>query len=429
MMRMKAVLGGVTLAGIALAPAASLPALAQSLATPDVVEELPAAPDSLPLEGIAAIVNDTPISYSDVRERARLLLLSFGSQPTQEQIQQITGQALEQLIDEKLQLQEAAEYEVEVAAEDIDSAIQDMARQSGATRDQLVEQLLAAGVNPASLEEQMRADIAWRRVMSGLYGSRIRISENQVDERLEQLRASTSETQYRIAEIFLFAPDAETRSQALQAADSIRAQLQQGAPFELAAQRFSSSPTAATGGDMGWVTLDDLDEPLANAVAAMEGPGLTPAIEAADGIYLLAVTNRRDPQESQSVVSLKRLATDATNRDALLAATAQISGCDEVEAVAEGDPALSAASLGRIPVSDLSDEAAARIEATATGAPTDVFESAGSIAVMFVCEREETGGSLPNADQIENQLFGQQLSMISERALRNLRREATIIRR
>ncbi|NBC21761.1 MAG: peptidylprolyl isomerase [Alphaproteobacteria bacterium] len=433
MVRMKARIGRLALAGIILPAAASLPMHAQSgtqarLSQP-TLDETPASPDSLPLEGIAAIVNDTPISYSDVRERARLLLMSFGSQPNQEQIQQITGQALEQLIDEKLQLQEAAEYEVEVASEDIDSAIQDMARQSGATRDQLVQQLLAAGVNPSSLEQQMRADIAWRRVMSGLYGSRIRISENQVDERLQQLRTSSSETQYRISEIFLYAPDASSQAQALEAAASIRAQLEQGAPFEMAAQRFSSSPTAATGGDMGWVTLEDIDPALAEAVSEMEGPGLSEPIAAGEGVYLLAVRNRRAPQDVQSVVSLTRLASQTGEREALVDAMDRISGCDDIETVARETDGLSAASLGRIALSELSEDAADRIAATATGEATDIFETGGRLSVMYVCERGESGGNLPGPDQVENQLFGQQLSMISERALRNLRREATIIRR
>ena len=131
------------------------------------------APERLALEGVAAIVNDQPISYSDVRQRARLLLLSLGGQqPSQEQIQQITGQALEQLIDERLQLEKAAEFEMEIAPEEINGAVDDMARQSGATGDQLKQQLLAAGVNPTSLEEQMRAEIAWSRVMSGQPGGR-----------------------------------------------------------------------------------------------------------------------------------------------------------------------------------------------------------------------------------------------------------------
>ena len=61
--------------------------------------ELPAAPTPQQIEGIIAVVNDDPISFTDVRQRAQLLLLSLGGQqPTQEQIQQVTTQALEQLL-------------------------------------------------------------------------------------------------------------------------------------------------------------------------------------------------------------------------------------------------------------------------------------------------------------------------------------------
>ena len=48
---------------------------------------------------------------------------------------------------------------------------------------------------------------------------------------------------------------------------------------------------------------------------------------------------------------------------------------------------------------------------------------------MFVCDRRDNVEALPNRDQIQDRLYSQQLGMISERSLRNLRREATIIRR
>ena len=89
---------------------AALVAMSAPVALAQAAEE-----NRLQLEGIAAIVNDKPISYSDVRQRARLLLLTLGRQaPSQEQVQQITGQALEQLIDERLQLDRVAEFEVKV---------------------------------------------------------------------------------------------------------------------------------------------------------------------------------------------------------------------------------------------------------------------------------------------------------------------------
>lgn len=390
----------------------------------------PPTPSVQQIEGIVAVVNDDPISFTDVRQRAQLLLLSLGGrQPTQEQIQQITTQALEQLIDEKLQLQEAAEYEVEVSETDVAASIDRLAQQSGLTRDTLVQSLLQSGINPTSLEEQTRADIAWRRIMGGLYGSRIRISDNQIQEQMKRLRADAKKEQYLTSEIFLYAPSEEDKTQALQAANSILEQLQQGAPFDVAAQRFSSAPTAATGGDMGWIVLDDFDDERKAALQALEDPGFTPPVIVEDGIYLLNVRGKRDPSETTTVVDVTRLTVNDGSEASLQAAVDQITDCASIEAIADADENLRAVSLNDLNVDDLGPEGKSMVMTTDIGSATDIFAQSGTLAVMFVCDRKDNVEALPSRDQIEDRLYSQQLGMISERSLRNLRREATIIRR
>ena len=387
-------------------------------------------PDSLQLEGVAAIVNDQPISFSDVRQRARMLLLSLGGQqPTQEQVQQITGQALEQLIDERLQLDKAAEFELEVSKEEIDGAVNDMAAQSGITGEALRTQLLSAGVNPVSLEEQMRAELAWNRVMSGLYGSRIRISDNQVDDQLDRLRAASKKTQYRISEIFLYAPDEETRTQAMEAANSIIEQLKAGADFRVAAQRLSSAPTAATGGDMGWVSINDLAPELMPAVEAASGPGLLQPIPVENGVYLLYIQNKREPVEATTKVDLIRLITSDPTDEALRAAMDKITSCDDVQSVANTTANLRAQPLEDIDIDELGPEGKSLVENAEIGKPTEIFAVPRGLATMYVCRREEGAEALPSREDLKNNLKGRELNMISERELRNLRRDATIIYR
>ena len=382
------------------------------------------------IEGIVAIVNDDPISITDVRQRSQMLLLSLGGQqPTPEQIQQLTSQALDQLIDEKLQLQEAAEYEVEVSDEDIQRQLESLAQQSGLTREGLIQTMLQSGINPISLEEQTRADIAWRRIMGGLYGSRIRISANQIDERLARLRASSQQEQYQLAEIFLFAPTEEDKAAAIEAANSISAQINAGAPFELAAQRFSSAPTAATGGDMGWVTLEDLDEARAAAVSQFERPGLSGAIVADDGVYILQVRNKRDPAEQTSRVDVTRVIVEDGSEAALSEAVDQMQTCGGIDDVVGSDNNLRATELTDLNVNDLGEEGRDMVMNTPIGSHTEIFAQSGTLAVMFVCDRRDGMDDLPRRDQIEDQLYSQQLSLVSERSLRNLRREATIITR
>ena len=388
------------------------------------------ASDSLTLEGVAAVVNDQPISFSDVRQRARMLLLSLGGQqPSQEQVQQITGQALEQLIDEHLQLEKAAEFDLKISEDEIDGAVNDMAAQSGMTGDSLKSQLLAAGINPASLEDQMRAELAWNRVMSGLYGSRIRISDNQVDDQIERIRSAAQKTQYRISEIFLYAPDPETKTQALEAASSIIEQLKAGADFRVAAQRLSSAPTAATGGDMGWVSTTDLAPELAPAIEAAPGPGLLDPIQVENGIYILFVQNKREPAEAVTKVDLIRLITKDATDENLKAAMDKITSCDDVQSIANTTPGLRAQPLEDINIDELGPEGKSLVQNAEIGQPTTIFAVAGGLGTMYVCRREEGAEALPSRDDLKNSLKGRELNMISERELRNLRRDATIIYR
>ena len=388
------------------------------------------APDRTQVEGIAAIVNDQPISFTDVRQRASLLMMGIGQQPTPELQQQVLSQALEQLIDERIQIQEATEFEVQVGEGDIAGAIGDMAARSGLTRDQLYQQLQTIGINPSSLEEQMRAEISWRRIMSGLYGSRIRISQNQIDDQLSRLRRNLTQTQYQVAEIFLYTSNDAEKEQTKAAAESLLGQLRQGAPFQLAAQRFSSAPTAATGGDMGWVTAETLDGPLLAAIEALNEPGITDPVEVEDGVYLLALRSKREPADQTPLVDLRQLIATNNSEDTLNRALSRVrDGCDGIDEVAEEDADLTAVTLGQIKETDLNAEMQGRVAATEVGEGSAPYTASAGVASIFVCSRTVDGSSLPSRDQIENTLFGTQLGMISDRALRDLKREATIIRR
>lgn len=412
--------------GIFLAAAIAAMGTSGAFVSPASAQET----DRQTIEGIAAIVNDRPISYSDVRQRARLLLLTIGAnQPTAEQIQQITSQALEQLVDEKLQLDRVAEYSVEVDPREIDAAVQDMASNAGLTGDALRQQLTSAGVNPASLEEQMRADIAWNRLMSGLYGNRIRVSDNQVDDQLTRLRAALQKTQFRLGEIFLYAPDAETKAEAMQAAASIVSQLQQGADFRVAAQRISSAPTSAAGGDMGWMTLEDLAPPIAEAVAAAPGNGLLEPIETENGIYIILVGGKREPAEPVTRVDLKRLVATDSQEATLKDAIGRISACDQVQSVANTNSNLRAQDITDINIDELGPEGRSLVLETDVGKPTEIFAAGSGLAVMYVCRREDGAEALPSRDDLKNSIKNRELDMISERELRNARRLATIIYR
>ena len=129
------------------------------------------------------------------------------------------------------------------------------------------------------------------------------------------------------------------------------------------------------------------------------------------------------------MVDVARLTVNNGSDADLKAAVEQIDGCAEVETVADADDNLRAVTLTDLNVNDLGPEAQAMVTNTPVGEATDIFAQSGTLAVMYVCDRRDDMQAIPSTEQIEDRLFSQQLGMISERSLRNLRREATIIRR
>ncbi|MEM8920587.1 MAG: peptidylprolyl isomerase, partial [Pseudomonadota bacterium] len=389
------------------------------------------AAQPLALEGVAAVVNDEVISFTDVRNRAQLILISFGVEASPEAIAQAQARAIESLIEERLQMQEAAEYELEVSEEDVTRQVAGLAARNGIGPDEFLNNLWGQGINPATLRDQVKADIAWRRLVGGRFGQRVRVSDLQIDDVKERISTNMGKDQYRLSEIFLPAGDPDTRAQARQGAIVLREQIEQGAPFQLVAQQFSASSTASAGGELGWVTGGEVREEIVAVIEDLTPPAISPPIETQDGFYLIAVMDKRDPvAEDEGTALLRQLISRSSNAAALVTEAAEAaSDCDGVEAAADAVDGVSAVNLGEIALSELNDTFKQAVMATEPGASTEVLELPSGAAQLYVCDKSLGGAAVPDRDAIEDRIYEQQLAMLADRYLRDLKREATIIRR
>src|SRR6476620_4655557 len=127
------------LAGAAVAQTAPTPAPAAAGTLNPAAEAAPAVPaQAAPAfqmaDGVLATVNDSIITGFDLRQRMLLLIAMTQVQPTPENIPAIQQQALNLLIDERLQNQELAKYEaLEITDADVDEELASMAQEVGAT--------------------------------------------------------------------------------------------------------------------------------------------------------------------------------------------------------------------------------------------------------------------------------------------------------
>jgi len=417
------------------APAAGAPAAAGA-AAPD----RDAGPRPLS-ESVAAIVNDEIISTYDLAQRMRLLIATSGVQPNEETLPQFQRQALISLIDEHLQLHElkrvekAQKMNIIATDEEVREELSGMARENNMTVDQFMSVLKQQGIGQDTLYQQVRAQMSWQRWIQGRYGSRLRIGEDQIKATEARLAAVASKPQYEVSEVLIDTNRAGGVDAAVKGAQQLIAQMQQGAPFAAVARQFSAAPTAASGGDAGWVSPGEMPPEVDAAMEQLRPGQLSAPIQTKDGVYIIYLRNKRAGAGAmvvdlkQAAVSLPESASAAdvdAARAKLASVRAAAKGCDGLAAAAAKSPGVVAGDLGEAEIADLAPEFRQAAETLETGQISEPIRTKVGVHLVAVCGKRASGGAQLSHDQIENRLYGQQLAMVARRYMRDLRNSATI---
>lgn len=244
--------------------------------------------------GIAAVVNDDAITFSDIRNRMHLYMLGMPPNPPPEALKKIEAQTLSRLIDETLQMQEAKRLGITIEDAQINSGMAQLAANNKMTAEQFQQKLAASGIKQSTLLAKIRAEIAWGMVVRRKLRPQVNVSETEIDNEMSRLARSKGKPEYQVAEIFLPVTSPETESLTREDAGKILTQLGQGASFPQLAKQFSKAPGASQGGDLGWVQQGQLDPALDHALAGMEPGQLTQPIKTERGYHILFLRDKRD---------------------------------------------------------------------------------------------------------------------------------------
>lgn len=421
------------LLAIALATSVAASALAALAQQP---QPQPAAARGQTIDGVVAVVNDKVISQSDVRNRMRWMLLRFEETPSEDIMLEIQNQAIESMIDEKVQLQEFYKLTKgdKISEPELDQSIADIAREFRMTKPQFEQMLTEVGIPVQHLRDMEEAKIAWGALIRGRYLKSVRVSELRIDDMLDRITSSLDKPQYRIAEIFLYAPDQVSRQNAMTRARTIIQQVNQGGDFQALAQQFSAAPSASAGGDLNWLSPGDMRPEIAEVVlAAPEPPVLLPPIESDGGIYVIALTGKRDPVEASKAVVLDMEQVVARGDGAsakIEALRSSTTSCADLGKNLEGVSGITRTPMKDIGLMQVAPQYRTPLEGKTAGQSTDVVDTPdGGKMTFFVCATRTGSADLPTRDEIRDRLFNAELSLVAERYLRDLKRDATVVRR
>lgn len=383
-----------------------------------------------------AIINGEILTGTDVEHRLALLLAIRNVDVDEEQKQALKPQILADLIDETLQIQEAAANEIEVTAIDLQRRAETRSQQMfNKPLDELGAHLREIGSSQESFIRLLRGQIAWNRLLSR--NVRVKVSEQEVNAILDKLKADKGKTEYRVGEIYLsFTP--QNQDAVIANAQKIVSKLQQGSNFGTLAQQFSEATTKSVGGDLGFVRPETLPTSMAETLSTLE-LGQIATVPVPGGLSIMLLIDKKqilttDPRDS--ILNLKQISlaiaddadreqtTQLVNR--FTNSIKQINGCGQVEDVAS---TISAAvgSDPQLPARQLPPQLQDLLLSIQIGQVTTPFRDQDGITAFVLCGRDlPTEAKLPTFDEVMIPLENERIDRRANIYLRDLRRDAII---
>jgi peptidyl-prolyl cis-trans isomerase SurA len=386
-----------------------------------------------------AQVNGEIITGTDIDHRLALIVAANDNKLPPEELARFRAQILTNLIDETLQIQEAAANEIEVTEAEVNQYFDRVARQNfNRPANEVEKYLVSIGASVATLKRQIKGELSWSRLLSRNVRPSANVSDDEVNAIIERIKATKGTTEYRLGEIYLAATP-ETLPSVQEGAKKIIDQLRQGGNFVAYARQFSEASTASVGGDLGWLALAQLPQSLATAAASMNSNEVK-AVASPGGISILLLIDKRqvatsDPRDS--VLSLKQIAinfpkgTSEAQVTPLIKRfseeTQQISGCGVADEMARK---LGADVVNRdgIKIRELPAPLQQVMLDLQVGQSTPPYGSLeDGVRVFVLCGRDAPQEAASESfDEIMSRLEEERVNKRARIYLRDLRRDAVI---
>ena len=434
----------------ATTPAAAAPAVAAPPSDAAKPEAKPAKPKRAHDEnGIVALVNDLPITSYELRQRMGLVMTTTNVPKGMEK--KVREQVLDQLETELLQRQEAAKNDVTVSSVEVDKYMKDILDENRMNQEQLKQVLGKGGVQIATFRAQLAAQILWQKAVNEHYAGRITISPEAVDSEMARIKEGAHKAHFQVSEIFLAVDNPDLDEKVKKNAEDLVTQIKAGAQFPAVARQFSQSPSAAQGGDIGIVYDGQLAPELSAALNKMSTGDMSAPIRSIGGYYIVVLRQRFEPVGTiiedekptaatlPPVLSLGRLLLRLPPKppqeylDRVMAIARQIQqavvSCDFASKVPQNVQGVLYFPLGQTHIADLNQQTRDVLAKTEIGGTAEPFRSDAGVEIFVRCEPrivKKVGYTLPSREQVENQLFNEQISALARRYNRDLRRSAHI---
>lgn len=387
---------------------------------------------------IAAVVNKSIITQADLINRLRFATISSGLDPTPQNIEKIKPQMLRVMIDESLQLQAGKKYKIEISSDQIQTAIQRLEEGNNMPKGSIAQMMKENHISAKALEDQIQANLMWVELIREQFTPTLQIADWEIEQELKLQKEQDTKTQYHLAEIVLPFDGPEQEEQVKNDLNQLIGELEKGAHFSVLAQQFSQAPTAAQGGDMGWLTEDHLEPEVREFIAHLQPGQLSQPIRTSRGYVILAYIEKKLPgSEGRTILTSKQVLLpfpkDVTEESArlIMAQADEISqtakSCVDFEKIALSKfPAAISHLSQNEPLSNLPGQLQEIVSSLPVNEASKPLLSQEGAVIIMVCEKKAQDVPELTREEVYGIIAEKKLSLLARRELRDLKRHAFI---
>ncbi len=201
--------------------------------------------------------------------------------------------AKEELIEERLKVQEAKRLGIEITDDDVKSMMRALAERNKMTYDQFVQHLKGMAIEVSTMNERLRAQRAWRDLIGRRYGGQISVTQRDIDRVLSTAATESGDDtiELQVGKITLGLPKIDQASLAKRLAEA-----------ELMRRKFvgcrslgdvAKSVPGAKLEEMRFIKPSTISEPMRSMLLSAQDGDMLPPSTTAGGVEVYAVCGRR----------------------------------------------------------------------------------------------------------------------------------------
>lgn len=261
------------------------------------------------LDGVAAVVDSGVVLKSELAQRVAIVIDNMGRTQRQLPPEQrrplpplsvLEEQVLEQLILQRIQLQQAERFGIVVSDELVNRAISSVAQGIGLTLEQMPAALASEGIDYAMYRQETREQLILEQLEQRDVVSQIVVAPRELQLCLAKGASSASgDLDYNVSHILIGLPASAARDQ-IEAAraeiDELYERLDSGEDFSQLALTYSDAQTALEGGSLGWRKGSQLPTLFADTVINMEPGTYSDPIQSGSGFHIVRLNEMRGAQ-------------------------------------------------------------------------------------------------------------------------------------